>query len=427
MAALAEKHPDDRERSLFASVELSLRRLPEGLRERIRGLGVFEGGGNIQSIGQVLGLDMAKQEYLGVAEQLVQVGLAELLPPEGLPYLRLHPALGPLLAGELSAEEREAARARWVEAMVQLAGFLRQHTERDPQLAYNLALLELPNLLAALERLRGTADAARVVDMATNIEGLLQNLGRPRALERSGRIREAAAKELGEWSHTRFQAEDAAVDRLMGAGRHGDAVRAARALLEQAQEAAERAYPEAAYDLAMAHFSLGRALRTAGGAGVALEPLAEARRRFETLAVAGNQAAAGMANIALVDAADCLRALGQLDEAAAAYEQTIRAAEKLKAPRQVATNKGQLGTVRMLQGRYQDALDAFREARESFEQLGDESHVAVAWHQIGMVSQEAGQLEAAEQAYQRALQIKMRIGDRSLAANTLTNSAASTR
>lgn len=41
---LHERYPGDRERSLLASVELSLRRLPAGMRERIRGLAVFHGG-----------------------------------------------------------------------------------------------------------------------------------------------------------------------------------------------------------------------------------------------------------------------------------------------------------------------------------------------------------------------------------------------
>ena len=420
MAELAEKHPNDRERSLFASVELSLRRLPGGMRERIRELGVFEGGGNIQAIGIVLGLDMEKQEYLAVSAHLVQVGLAELLPPEGLPYLRLHPALGPLLAGELSAEEREATRGRWVEAMAQLANFLYYHRSKDPQLAQNLALLELPNLLAALEHLGETADAVRVVDMATNIEGLLQTLGRPRALARAARIREEAAKDLGEWSHARFIAEGAAVERLTGAGRHTEAVQAARALLKQALEAGAQAYAEAAYDLALAHIRLGRALQLVGGAGAALEPLAEARQRFNTLAAAGSQAATRMASVSLTERADCLRDLGRLDEAAMAYEEAAENAEKRNDPRSVATNKAQLGTVRRQQHRYKDALNAYQEARGIFKDLGEDSSIAVIWHQIGMAHQEAGQPEAAEEAYQRSLQIRMRIGDRKGQADTLT-------
>ena len=363
MVALAKKHPDDRERSLFASVELSLRRLPEGVRERIRPLAVFQGGGFNQTIGMVLGLDIQKGEEIALGKQLAAVGLAEEL---SYGYLRLHPALGPLLAGEMSAEEREAARARWVEAMAQLAGFLYQQREKDPKLAYNLALLELPNLLAALEHLRGTADATRVVAMATQIEDLLQNLGRPRALARAARIREAAAKELGEWSHARFVAEGAAIDRLIDAGRHAEAVQAARALVAQAGAAGEQAFPEAAYDLASANFKLGRTLTYAGGAGAALEPLAEARRRFETLATGGGQAAARMASGALTERAECLVNLGRLDEAAAVYEEEARDSEKRNDPRDVATNKGQIGMVRMLQRRYQDALDAYQEARRIF-------------------------------------------------------------
>jgi hypothetical protein len=69
--------------------------------------------------------------------------------------------------------EREAARSSWADATAQLAGFLYEQQFRDPQLAKNLTLLELPNLLAGLEHLPRTADAARVVAMATGIENLL--------------------------------------------------------------------------------------------------------------------------------------------------------------------------------------------------------------------------------------------------------------
>jgi hypothetical protein len=60
MAALEKKYPNDRERSLLASVELSLRRLPAATRQQIRPLGVFQGGGQLWVIAQVLGLDLKK-------------------------------------------------------------------------------------------------------------------------------------------------------------------------------------------------------------------------------------------------------------------------------------------------------------------------------------------------------------------------------
>lgn len=47
MAELHRQFPDDREDSLYASVELSLRRLPPEMREQIKPLGVFCGGANL--------------------------------------------------------------------------------------------------------------------------------------------------------------------------------------------------------------------------------------------------------------------------------------------------------------------------------------------------------------------------------------------
>ena len=238
MTSLAEKYPDDRERSLYASVELSLQRLPEETREKIRPLGVFQGGGNVATIGQVLALD--RKDAIEAAAQLAGVGLAELVPPQKLPYLRLHPALGPLLLSEMNEREREAAQAAWAEATAQLTGFLSQYRDKDPELAQGLTLLELPNLLASLEQLQETADPARVVDIATNIEGLIHNLGRPKALARAAGIREEAAQQLGEWSHARHLAESAEVDRLIDAGRYAEAIERAQAVVQQAKLAGAR-------------------------------------------------------------------------------------------------------------------------------------------------------------------------------------------
>lgn len=250
----------------------------------------------------------------------------------------------------------------------------------------------------ALEVLSRSAAPEVVVDFATDIEPLLAVLGREKALARVAAIRTAAAQKLGEWSHARYLAESAAVDRLIDGGQYGKAVSAARASLARAETAGEEAYPEAAYDLAMCHTRVGRALKSSGAAEQALKCLEEARRRFGHLAEAGNKVAATMANVALAESADCCSDLGRLDEAAAAYEETIRVAEKLGDPRQVAVNKGQLGTVRMLQERYSEALAAYAEARDTFERLGEPGSVAVIWHQIGMVHSSAGNYEAAERA-----------------------------
>jgi len=437
MQALHQKHGDKlnaRELSLFASVELSLRRLPKELRQLVPPLAVFQGGGHRASIAHVLSAigylpagEKAEQALIVLARALVEVGLAELLP---YGYLRLDPALGPALECELSAPQRQSAEAAWAEAMSRLIDFLYQQQFKDAHLAATLTLLELPNLLAALEwHFRATYSALRtphsaftwdsVVGMATLLEGLLQNLGRPKALARVAAFCAQAAAQLGEWSHARFLAESAAIDRLIDAGRAAEAVPAARSLLARAQAAGESAFPEAAYGLALCHFRLGRALKMSGDPQFALTPLAEARARFQKLADAGSQNAARMASASLTERADCLRDLGQLDQAAAAYEEANESAKTRDDQRDVAANKFQLGTVLMLQRRYPDALAAYTEARETFERLGEPASVARAWHQIGMVCQEAGQSEAAERAYQEALRMKVQRGDRADEASTL--------
>ena len=426
MVTMAERYPDDRQRSLFASVELSLRRLPGEMREKLRRLGVFQGGGHLASIGMVLGMTEDPQQVVVLGQQLVDVGLAERMP---YGHLRLHPALPPMMLRELSETERQETRGVWVEATAQLVGFLYQQKFKDAQLAAVLTLLELPNLLSALDtlhRLGGDegGGAERVVAMATSLEGLLQHLGRPKALARVVEVREEGSQRLGEWSHARYLGESAAIDRLLDTGYVAEAATKAKALLRKARAAGIEAYAGAAYDLAMACFSLGRALQRGGAAAAALEPLTEARQRFGQLAEAGDAAvgstgAERMASVCLTETGDCLTALGRLDEATETYEESIELPEARGDRRDVATGKFQLGTVRMLQRRHGEALEAFHEARQLFEQLGEPGSVAGAWHQVGMVHQEAGQHDAAEHAYQQSLAVWVRRGDRPGEARTL--------
>jgi tetratricopeptide (TPR) repeat protein len=191
-------------------------------------------------------------------------------------------------------------------------------------------------------------------------------------------------------------------------------------LLQRARTAGEQAYPEAGYDLAMACILLARVLNTAGGSEQALPLLDEARQRFEAVAQERpGRGAERMAFVCFAEQGDCLRSLGRLDEAAAAYEENNRRAEKVADARQVAVGKAQLGSVRLQQRRYPEALKAYEDARERFTQLDEPGSVAVAWHQTGIVYQKAGQPEAAEDAYRKSLAIEVRLGDVAGQASTL--------
>jgi tetratricopeptide (TPR) repeat protein len=408
MEGLHEKFPGDRENSLYASLELSLRRLPSQSRERVKALAVFHGGAHLGVLAHVLGVET--KEVGAFAWQLIEVGLAQFM---GDNHLRLDPALPSYLLREMNEEEQEALVGRWAEAMAMLTNFLYQQKTQDSSLAARLTVLELPNLLAILRRAESGSTPDVVIDLAGKVEQLLLRLGRPQAMAEASMVLERASSRLAGWGHAQYVVASTEVQRLVEFGELRAARAAGERLLERCLEASEGAYPSQDYDLGVAHLILGRVLRLSGAAEEALSLLGAARHRFEALARDGNASAAAMVAVALTDIGDCLAALGRLDEAAAVYEECITRSEALGNRRQVAVAKGQIGTIRLQQRRYKEALAAHEEARQSFESMGEPRSVAIAWHQIGRVHFDAGQYELSERAYRQALAIRVQQQDRS--------------
>ncbi len=416
MAAMEQQFPGSREHSLFASVELSLRRLSPANRDRARVLGVFHGGVNVVILGMMM--EWEDDDVGALAGELIETGLAT---TNRYNHLTLNPALCPYLRGRMDSTERAALTARWVEAMGAYAAFLVQQRSQNTEVATTLTVLELPNLFALLDLVQRAGDAEATIDLATSLYRLLQFAGKPRLLERVGQVRDGAAAALGDaWNHARVQATQSRNEQQLAGGRLHQAFDGAQALLQRARAAGEQAYPAADYDLAMAHFTLARLLTTAGGSEQALPLLDEARQRFEAVAKEqANEGAARMASICFAGQGDCLWYLGRLDEAAATYEECIRVDEQRGDDRQAAAVKTQLGSVRTDQRRYPEALATYAEARERFTQLDEPGSVAVSWHQTGILYQELGQPEAAEDAYRESLAIKVRLGNVAGQASTL--------
>ena len=403
MARLEKEHPGERENSLYASVELSLRRLPPDLREQVKALAVFHGGANMMILGHVIGIEAEDDEAdQRLATALIEVGLAKMM---DYGHLRLDPALPAYLLAQADAAELPSLTERWAAGMRALTGFLYHQQFQDAQFAAQLTLLELSNLQAMLAWAADALSPEEAVGLASNLEGLLAHLGHPQALAQTVNVRIAAARRLGEWSHAQFQNASSNIDRLL---EHGDlqaAYTATRQLLECSQSVGAEAYYHATYDIALAYRLLGRVLNIGGAAEQALVPVAESQRRFQALADAGNSDAAGMAAAAIIEKADCLRKLGRYNEATAAYEEGIQRSATLGDSRHAAVGKMQIGTVCMLQKHYNEALECYAEALKTFESLGESSTVAVIWHQTGMVHRQAWQFERAEQAYRQALSI----------------------
>jgi tetratricopeptide (TPR) repeat protein len=416
MQELDQKNTGDRENSLYASVELSLRRLPDDIRQAIQPLAVFHSGGHLAIMAMVLGLD--NDSIMPIAKLLIDVGMAEM---QDYGYLRLDPALPAYLSLGRPAEQLEAWHSRWVEAMRQFVYFLYRESFQDSKMAYNLTLLDLPNLLALLRHLsadldRDPSQAEAISDVAGSIEALLANLSRPQALAQAVALREKAARLLPDWGKSSFNNEFVRIERLLGQGQLQPAYTQAQALLDKATAAGPQAYLGAEYDLAMAHWLLGRVLKMGGQAGPALSLLETAQTLFEAVGERGER----MAAVSLTEQADCLTALGRLDEAAGRYEERIKRGEAQKDFRGVAVGKQQLATVRLYQERYDEALAGYEEARSIFASQNEPKEVATAWHQMGRVHQEAGHYAEAEAAYRQSLALETQLNNRAGQASSLT-------
>jgi tetratricopeptide (TPR) repeat protein len=421
MAEMDRTFPGSREKSVFASVELSLRRMSPANNEKARVLGVFHGGVDLDVLAMMM--QWGKEDVAALAGELIQTGLAT---PNRYNHLTLNPALCPYLRARMETTERETLLGRWVEAMGRYVRFLDQQGNQNAEVASTLTVLQLPNLLALLDLVQRAGDAEATITLSTLLYSLLQFLGKPRLLERVGQVRDLAAATLGDaWNSARFQAMRTRIEQQLGSGRMREAVEGARELLQRARVAGEAAYPDADYDLAIAVFFLARMERLAGMVDEAMSLLDEARQRFEAVAKErSSEVAAGMVSACITEQGDCLRSLGRLEEAAAAYEDAIHRDEQRGADRDVAVGRAQLGTVRKYQNRYQEALAAYAEARDRFTELDEPESVAVSWHQAGMVYSVAGEPEAAEDAFRKSLAIKVRIGNVRGQASTLAELGA---
>jgi tetratricopeptide (TPR) repeat protein len=406
MAELDRKHPGDRENSLYASIELSLRRLPPEMREQAKALAVFHGGAHLMVLDHVLETAEDDAETVqSLAAALIDVGLAEHM---GYGHLKLDSALPSYMLRQMSDVEIEAIRVRWSAAMQGLIYFLYAQLFKDAQLSLTVTNLELPNLMAMLLYVQDQATPETVIYLANSIERLVSPLGIKSALAQAVRTREEAALKLKAWSHARYTTEAATINGLLELGDLRAAHDAVQKLLRLCIEAGVGAYLGAGYDIAMTHYMLGRVLELMGAAEAALQPLGEAQTRLKKLAEDGDVTAEGMYSAIMIDIANCLILLGRLDEAASIYEETIRRSEKLSRQRDVAVAKGQLATVYTQQNRYDEALTVYDEALQIFENLDDLGAVAIVWHQIGIMHRRVGRFDLAEQAYRQSLSIAVK-------------------
>ena len=162
MAGLEQKYPGDRENSLFASLELSLRRLSPEERALLPVLAPSQGGNNWQVWANMLGgLEENKEQVISLVKRLEAVGLGSIL---NYNYIQLDPALAIYLQQELPEETFSTLQEKWLNAMIPYTRFLYKQRSTDTRLAAYLSAKELPNLLVMLELAQGKLAPEALMD-----------------------------------------------------------------------------------------------------------------------------------------------------------------------------------------------------------------------------------------------------------------------
>ncbi|RZM81817.1 tetratricopeptide repeat protein [Leptolyngbya iicbica] len=409
MEKLEAENPGDRENSLYASVELSLRRLPEEAQERVKRLAVVHGGGNLILLRLVMGVEVEEAE--AIAARLIEVGIAE---QQEYTYLRLDPALPAYLKSQQSPEQISELKTSWGIATMQFVYFLRNNILGGNNiLASRLALFELPNLMALLEWLEqqvalDNSMIEKSIFIAGVIEQLTTSLGQTKALAQAVRFREHIAKFSSEWGYTLFENERSLIERLLQKGELQSAYEKAQALLAKSKVIGPTAYKGADESIAMAHYLLGMVLLEAGRADSALELFVETQRLYELSSERDNHQ---MIYVSLTEQATCLMQLGKLEQAQKIYETAIKQASKRNSFHDVAVCRLNLSTLLRRQGKHSEAIESLEVALKIYEKLRMPAKIALACHQIGIAYQGAGKYPEAETAYRKALKIWTQTND----------------
>ncbi|MCP4400502.1 MAG: tetratricopeptide repeat protein [bacterium] len=412
---LLDAQPENiHDKSLRASLELSLDRLPPEARKWLPRLGVFQGGA-IES--ELLAItEFSEEEWRLLRPALEQAGLiqAEAL-SGGRTFLKFHPTLAPALWGRLTPQEQTELRARHRERYYQLSGYLYHEDTRNPHQVRAIVLRELSNLLAAV---RGAlqAEEENAVAFVNNVNKFLNYFGLRQDLKTLNEAARQLTVESG--SHNWFLSRSNQGEQLYNAGRYSEAAQIFEEILAGLGA-------ELSYEHCVTLNRLGRCFHFQGQAPQA----AEYFRRG--IAVAGqleqSDGVKRQSGALQVDLADALRDMGDYAGAREAYQASSTIAKEINELRMEAVANGQLGTLAMLEGNLQEAEKRYQEALRSFQALNETASEAAAWHQLGMLYRRAKDWEAAERAYRESAALEEGLGNLAGAAATWNNLAAVTQ
>ncbi|CAK8721685.1 Tetratricopeptide repeat-containing protein [Candidatus Electrothrix laxa] len=398
LEALLEEQPADREdRTLLASLELSIERLPERCREWLPRLGVFQGGGLEKIVVKVAGLEGYPSEWSILRHHLKLSGLMqeEQLREANKIWLRFHPTLAPALWQKLGKEEQARLIENHWRVYYQLADELYWQDQKNPQAARAVVRYELPNLLWAVHTALQIGRVEENVEFVESINLFLSVFGMRRDAQDLTEATGNAGGSVG--SQAWFVARSNLGEQLRQSGKTVMAEAIFQEILAGVGEMPS-------YNRRLTLHRLGRCYRMQGQPAAAEQLY---RQELDELAqLKSSQGVWRQTGTAWTDLADVLTDQRRWSEAKTAYQAALKIDEELGDTRGMAVNNGQLGTLAWEQGELTEAAERYTKALALFQGLNEPASEAVFWHQLGMVHQDAKHWEEAEQAYRQAALLK---------------------
>ncbi len=414
---LEQDHKGNREFSLLASLELSLRRLTKEQREIIKPLAVFQGGGGIETISHVLEMDLAQGLHL--IKVLEEAGLFE---RQNMGHSRMDPALPSLLAIGQTSEKLSEYRKRLA---VYLYDYIRSresyitknetYNEQVSSLMASMMAgmfqLEIPNLMSSLEEIRITAPPQVILEYSKTLSIQLARIGLVEKAQYVDAIRREAVSAIQYWSHAKFEAERFEVYDKKNAGMLEDARSQAQVLKTKISETNPDAFIEVEYDIAISCVMLGQVFLALFQHKLALNEFQIANERFQKLKDSGNHNVDKELEMSLLEIGNCLFGLNRLEEALLIYQQSIEQGERIGDVQNIALANRNIGQIFLMQGRFLEAREKFVNSKKLYQWLQQIPQVASSLEPIALTYQHEGNLEMAEQEFVEAAKIYRSLGN----------------
>jgi tetratricopeptide (TPR) repeat protein len=381
-----------KDRSLIASLNLSLERLDAGARELVKCLGVFQGGAMESELLAIT--EFTPEQWQPLRRQLESAMLlrTEDLTNVSVPFLKFHPTLARVLWANLGEGAQGELQQRHRERYYALSGWLYQSDHKNPYETRAIAQRELPNLLVAV---RGALAAGEewAVEFVDKVNRFLNILGMnaDRADLNQGAM--IAAQSMAVGSRAWYLARTNLGEQLCQAGQ----VQAAAAIFQEILAAAGETV---SYERCITLGRLGRCGRAMGHPDQAAMLYRQALDALAQLEL--SDTVQRQMGVTQADLADLLMIMGDCGAARQAYEASLAIAEELDDNRLQGAINGNLGTLAMLEGNFDEAAKYHQSSLTIFRDLDEPEMEATAWHQLGMVYERANAWEQAEQAYRAA-------------------------